>query len=87
LVIHQVNGESQCLDGVLNGYKEECIKALARFERVQNYHMQRKDNRVANALAQQASGYQARRGRFGVRPRPMVGSILRTVPRAVAEVR
>jgi hypothetical protein len=32
----------------------------------------KKDNRVA----QQASGFQVRRVKFGVRPRPMVGSVL-----------
>jgi ribonuclease HI len=72
LVIQQVNGESRCLDGILNEYKEEWIKALAKFEKVQIYHVHKKDNRVA----QQASGFQVRRVKFGVRPRPMVGSVL-----------
>jgi ribonuclease HI len=78
LVIQQVNGENQCLDGVLNEYKEECIKALAKFEKVHVYHVHRKDNGEANVLAQQASGFQVQRGKFGVgvRPRPLVGSVL-----------
>jgi hypothetical protein len=66
-VIQQINGENQCLDGVLNEYKEECVKALDNFEKVSVQHMQRKDNEMANALAQQASGYQILRGKFGVR--------------------
>jgi ribonuclease HI len=44
LVIQQINGESQCLDGILNEYKEECIKALANFEKVSIHHIHRKDN-------------------------------------------
>jgi ribonuclease HI len=56
------------LDEILNEYKEECIKALANFEKVNIHHVRRKDNEMANALAQQASGYQIQRGRFGVRP-------------------
>jgi hypothetical protein len=66
-VIQQINGENQCLDGVLNEYKEECVKALDNFEKVSVQHMQRKDNEMANALAQQAPGYQILRGKFGVR--------------------
>jgi ribonuclease HI len=56
LVIQKINGESQCLDGVLNEYKEECVFALANFEKVSIQHVQRKDNEMANALAQQAWG-------------------------------
>jgi ribonuclease HI len=51
LVMQQMNGESQCLDGTLNEYKEECIKALAHFGKVSICHVQRKDNEVVNALA------------------------------------
>jgi ribonuclease HI len=76
LVIQQINGESQCLDGILNEYKEECVKALANFEKARVQHVPRKDNEMANALAQQASGYQIRRAKFGVRPRPMIGTVL-----------
>jgi hypothetical protein len=74
--IQQVNGESRCLDGILSEYKEECIKALANFEKVNIHHVQWKDNEMANALAQHASRYRIWRGRFGVRPWPMVGSVL-----------
>jgi hypothetical protein len=75
-VIQEINGESLCLDGVLNEYKEECVKVLANFEKVSVQHVQRKGNEMANGLAQQALGYQIWRGKFGVRPRLMIGTVL-----------
>jgi hypothetical protein len=28
LVVQQIKGESQCLDGVLNGYRDECMSTI-----------------------------------------------------------
>jgi ribonuclease HI len=88
LVIQQVNGESQCLDGVLNEYKEECIKALAKFEKVQIYHVQRKDNRVANAWHSRPQDIRSGEGSLvlGIGRWLVVYWLFKTVSRAVAEV-
>jgi hypothetical protein len=56
-IVEQVNGSSQCLDGVLNGYREHCMDMMSKLERVSIKNIPREDNARANKLAQQASGY------------------------------
>jgi ribonuclease HI len=57
LVVQQINGESQCLDGVLNGYLEKCIDMLRMMDKFSLRHVPQEDNMRANMLTQQASGY------------------------------
>ena len=56
LVVQQVNGESQCLDGVLSGYLSRCAQLVAELETFSIEHVRREHNMKANQLAQQASG-------------------------------
>jgi hypothetical protein len=58
--MEQVNGSSQCLDGVLNEYREPCMDMMSKLKGVSIKHIPREDNARANKLAQQASGYDIR---------------------------
>jgi hypothetical protein len=63
-------GESQCLDGVLNEYREKCFELLGKLDKFSMSHVTREDNARANTLAQQASRYDVICGRFEVKRRP-----------------
>jgi ribonuclease HI len=65
LVVQQIAGTFQCLDGSLNAYLDKCLKIIALFNDFTMHHVSRDENTVANDLAQQASGSQANRGKFG----------------------
>jgi ribonuclease HI len=64
LVVQQIKGESQCLDGALNNYREECTGIIKLLESFSISHVPRGENERANILAQQASGYNITRGMF-----------------------
>jgi hypothetical protein len=76
LVVQQINGESQCFDRKLNEYREKCLHLLNRLERVSVGHVHREENKKANTLAQQASGYDVCRGRFEVSHRSVTANIV-----------
>jgi ribonuclease HI len=76
LVVQQVNDESQCFDGTLNEYREKCLGILSRLKKFSVGHIPRGSNVRANTLAQQASGYDVRRGKFQVRQRSTMGTVL-----------
>jgi hypothetical protein len=59
-----VNGLSQCLDMMLNEYCERCLEVLRKFREYNVKHVPRGDNERASKLAQQASRYDIRRGKF-----------------------
>jgi hypothetical protein len=65
LVVQQIVGTFQCLDGSLNAYLDKWLKIIALFNDFTMHHVSRDENTVANDLAQQASGSQANRGKFG----------------------
>jgi hypothetical protein len=65
LVVQQIAGTFQCLDGSLNAYLDKCLKIIALFNDFTMHHISRDENTVVNNLAQQASGSQANRGKFG----------------------
>jgi ribonuclease HI len=67
LVAQQINGENQCLDGMLNGYREKCLDVLGSLERFSINHVPREVNVRANMLAQPALGYDVRKGKFKVK--------------------
>jgi ribonuclease HI len=72
LVVQQVAGEAQCLDGELNQYCELCLSLVQEFNTFHISHIPREENEVANMMAQQASGYDLRKGKLSVRESPIM---------------
>jgi ribonuclease HI len=66
LIVQQIRGDSQCLDGVLNSYRDKCLYIIKLFDMFSIKHIPREENSRANRLAQQASGYVVSRGVFWV---------------------
>jgi hypothetical protein len=64
LVIQQVLGEYQCFNGTLNSYLERCWDIFHSLDEFSIRHIPRIENHRANNLAQDASGYQIKRGKF-----------------------
>jgi ribonuclease HI len=64
LVVQQVLEEYQCFDGTLNSYLEKCWGIIYSFDKFSIRHISRVENHRANNLAQDASGYRIKRGRF-----------------------
>jgi ribonuclease HI len=64
LVVQQVLEEYQCFDGILNGYLEKCWGIIYYFDEFSIWHISRVNNHRANNLAQDASGYRIKRGKF-----------------------
>jgi ribonuclease HI len=57
LIVQQIRGERQCLDGVLNSYRDRCLDIVKLFDTFSIKHIPQEENSKANQLAQQASGY------------------------------
>jgi ribonuclease HI len=80
LVVQQILEEYQCLDGILNIYLEKCWGIIHSFDEFNIRHISRVENCRANNLAQDASSYRIKRGKFhniksliiGVTPDPQV---------------
>jgi hypothetical protein len=66
LIMQQNRGDSQCLDGVLNSYRDRCLDIINLFDMFSIKHIPREENSRANRLAQQASGYVVTQGVFWV---------------------
>jgi ribonuclease HI len=66
LVVHQVSGKYQCLDGSLNAYLDKCLDIIARFDEFFIHHIYRPKNSRDNDLAQQASGYNVSNKNFSI---------------------
>jgi ribonuclease HI len=66
LVFQQVLGEYQCCDGTLNGYLEKCWDIIHFFDEFSIRHISRVENHRANDLAQDASGYRIKQGKFHI---------------------
>jgi ribonuclease HI len=64
LIMQQVRGDGQCLDGVLNSYWDKCLDIIKLFDTFSIQHIPREENSRANQLAQQASGYVVSQGVF-----------------------
>lgn len=64
LVVQQVRGEFQCLDGMLRNYLDRCLDIVKKLDTFTIVHISRDKNGRANFLAQQASGYNIERGQF-----------------------
>jgi hypothetical protein len=50
LVMQQIVGTFQCLDGPLNAYLDKCFKIIALFDDFIIHHISRDENIVANNL-------------------------------------
>jgi hypothetical protein len=57
LIVQQIKGDSQCLDGVLNSYRDRCLDIIKLLDIFSIKHIPQEENRRVNCLAQQASGY------------------------------
>jgi ribonuclease HI len=66
LIVQHIKGDNQCLDGVLNSYRDRCLDIIKLFDTFSIKHIPREENNPANRLAQQASGYIVSQGIFWV---------------------
>jgi ribonuclease HI len=66
LIEQQVRGDSQCLDGVLNSYRDRCLDIIKLFDTFSIKDIPRKENSRANRLAHQASGCVVSQGVFWI---------------------
>jgi hypothetical protein len=57
LIVQQIRGDSQCLDGVLNSYWDKCLGNIKLFDMFSMKHIPREENNRVNRLAQQTLGY------------------------------
>jgi ribonuclease HI len=64
LVVQQIIGTFQYLDGSLNVYLDKFLEIIALFDDFTVQHVSRDENTMVNNLAQQASGFQANQGKF-----------------------
>jgi ribonuclease HI len=64
LVVQKILEEYQYLDGTLNSYLVKCRSIIHSFDEFNIRHTSRVENYRANNLAQDASGYQIKRGKF-----------------------
>jgi hypothetical protein len=65
LVMQQIIGTFQCLDGSLNAYLDKCLEIITLFNDFTVQHVSMDENTVANNLAQQASSFQSDHEKFG----------------------
>nr|ABA97489.1 retrotransposon protein, putative, unclassified [Oryza sativa Japonica Group] len=72
LVVQQVAGIYKCLDESLNRYLDSCLDIIANFDNFVIRHIARRDNSRANDLAQQASGYNVKKGLFLILEEPVL---------------
>jgi ribonuclease HI len=66
LIVQQITGDRQCLDGVLNSYQDKCLDIIKLFDTFSIKHIPREENSRVNRLAQQALGYIISQGVFWV---------------------
>jgi hypothetical protein len=64
IMVQQIRGESRCWDGVLNSYHDKCLELIRSLETFHISYIPREKNKRANAWAQQAFGYDVKRGLF-----------------------
>jgi hypothetical protein len=66
LIMQQIRGDSQCLDGVLNSYWDKCLDIIKLFDTFSIKHIPQEKNSQANLLASHALGYIVSQGIFWV---------------------
>jgi ribonuclease HI len=52
LIVKQIRGDSQCLDGVLNSYRGRCLDIIKLFDTFSIKHIPHEENSRSNRLAQ-----------------------------------
>jgi ribonuclease HI len=57
LVVQQILGKYQCLDGMVNDYLERCWDKVCSFDKFDIRNISRVENSRANSLVQEASSY------------------------------
>jgi hypothetical protein len=62
--VQQIREDSQCLDGVLNSYRDKCLDIIKLFDTFSIKHIPWEENSRVNRLDQQASGYVVSQGVF-----------------------
>jgi ribonuclease HI len=62
LIMQQIRGDSQCLDGVLNSYWDKCLDIIKLFNTFSIKHIPQEENSLVNRLAQQVLGYVVSQG-------------------------
>jgi hypothetical protein len=67
LVIQQAKGENQCLDGILNNYRDRCLDLIKLLDTFGINHVPREEDQRANRLAQQGLVMRYQVGHFGLR--------------------
>jgi hypothetical protein len=73
LVVQQVSGVCQCLDGSLNAYLDKCLDVTKfNFDEFCIHHIPRHENCRANDLAQGASDYNVQSKNFHVKAKPVL---------------
>jgi hypothetical protein len=50
LIMQQIRGDSQCLDGVPNSYRDRCLYIIKLFDTFSINHIPREENSWANQL-------------------------------------
>jgi ribonuclease HI len=66
LIVQQIRGDSQCLDGVLNSYRDRCLDIIKLFDMFSIKRIHREKNSRSHRLVQQALGYVVTQGVFGL---------------------
>jgi hypothetical protein len=75
LVVQQVSGECQCLEGSVNAYLDKCLDVIKfNFNEFCIHHIPRHENYRANNLVRVASSYNVRSKNFHVEAKPMLKS-------------
>ena len=69
-MVQQVSKVCQCYNGSLNAYLDRCLDIISCFDEFVIRYILRGENGKANALAQQASGYDVTKKYFNIR-KPM----------------
>ena len=67
LVVQQVSKVCQYYNGSLNAYLDRCLDIISCFDEFVIRHIPRDSNKKANALTQQASGYDVTKKYFNMR--------------------
>ena len=71
MMVQQVAGESQCLDGLLCACLDDCLDMISKFVEFKIRHISRHENQKANMLAQHASGFDVGGRNFHIQEKPM----------------
>jgi ribonuclease HI len=72
LVVQQIVGTFQCLDGSLNAYLDKCLEIIVLFDDFTVQHISSDENTLTNDLAQRALGFRSNRGKFSILEKPDV---------------